>query len=34
MFHKDILYISYRKYIKILFFISNMHCQGLHLDNF
>ncbi len=31
MFHEDILY---RKYIKIKFFISNMHCQELYLDNF
>ncbi len=31
MFHEDILY---RKYIKTSFFISNMHCQELYLDNF
>ncbi len=34
MFNKDILYISYGKYIKTKFFISNMHCQELNLDNF
>ncbi len=26
MFHEDILYISYHKYIKTSFLISNMHC--------
>ncbi len=34
MFYEDILYISYRKYIKTSFFINNMHCWELHLDNF
>ncbi len=34
MFHEDMLYIFYRKYIKTSFLISNMHCFGLHLDNF
>ncbi len=30
MFHEDILY---RKYIKTLFLISNMHCQEIYLGN-
>ncbi len=34
MFHEDILYISYCKYIKTSFLISNMHSQDLNLDNF
>ncbi len=34
MFHEDILYVSYRKYIKTSFLISNMHSQDLNLDNF
>ncbi len=34
MFHEDILDISYRKYIKTSFLISNMHCLDLYLDNF
>ncbi len=31
MFHE---YILYRKYIKISFLFSNMHCQELYLGNF
>ncbi len=34
MFHEDILYISYLKYIKTSFLISNMHGKELHLNNF
>ncbi len=34
MFHGDIFLISYRKYIKTKFLISNMHCYELHLDKF
>ncbi len=34
MFHEDILKISYLKYIKTKFMISNMHCKELHLNNF
>ncbi len=34
MFHEDMLSISYRKYIKHVFLISNMQCKGLHLDKF
>ncbi len=34
MFNKYVLYISYHKYIKTMFLISNMHCLELHLDNF
>ncbi len=34
MFHEDILYIFYHKYIKTEFLISNTHCQELNLDNF
>ncbi len=34
MFHEDILYISYCKYIKTKFLNSNMHCLELNLDNF
>ncbi len=34
MFREDIVSISYRKYIKTWFLISNMHCLELHLDNF
>ncbi len=34
MFHEDMKSISYRKYIKNIFLISNMHCYVLNLDNF
>ncbi len=34
MFHEDILYIYYCKYIKTSFLISNTHSQDLNLDNF
>ncbi len=34
MFHEDILYIYYCKYIKTKFLISYMHCLELHSDNF
>ncbi len=34
MFHEDILYISYCKYIKTSFLIGNMHSYELHLDNY
>ncbi len=34
MFNEYILYILYRKYIKQIFLISNMHCYKLHLKNF
>ncbi len=34
MFHEDILYISYHKYITTSILISNMHRLELHLDNF
>ncbi len=33
MFHGDIFLISYRKYIKTKFLISNMHCYELHWTN-
>ncbi len=32
MFHEDILQMSYYKYIEASFFLSNIHCQELHLD--
>ncbi len=34
MFHEAIFYISYHKYIKTEFLISNMHCKKFNLDNF
>ncbi len=34
MFHEDMLYISYHKYIKNLFSCINMHCLAVHLDHF
>ncbi len=34
MFHEDILYISYHKYIKNKCLIGNMLCKELHLDIF
>ncbi len=34
MFHEDILYISYHRYIKTSFLFSNVHCEEPHLDNF
>ncbi len=34
MFHEDILYILYLKYIKTSFLIINMHGKELHLNNF
>ncbi len=35
MFHKAILYISWCKCLQYyIFFISNMRCYKLHLDNF
>ncbi len=34
MFHEDILYIFYHKYIKTKFLINNMYCYELRLDHF
>ncbi len=34
MFHEDIYFLFYRKYIKTRFLISNMHCLEHYLDNF